>query len=162
MGGISGIVLLHAAVSLIAILSGFAVLIGLARGAQDPRGTRTFLATAIATSITGLLIPVDTVAGTRPAAMIALVVLGLMLIAQYVFAGRGVWRAIYVIGLLASMALLIFAGIAQLFLKFPPLYAMAPKLNEPVFIAAEIAGLLVFVAFGVAILRASRRDAAAP
>jgi hypothetical protein len=159
MSATSVLVLFHAAVSLVAIVSGLVAIMGHIRGAVRPRGTALFLVTAIATSATGLGLPPGAIGGTFEAAWIGLAVLGIMLVALFGFGARGVWRPVYTVGLLFSMLLLVFAGVAQAFLKIPVLHALAPQLNEAPFIAAEVAAVALFLALGILALRAPRTGA---
>lgn len=156
MSAQNALVLFHAFVSLVAIIAGFAVIMGHIRGAQRPRGTAVFLVAAIATSATGLGLPPGVVGGTFEAAWIGLAVLGVMLVALSVFGLRGVWRPVYILGLLFSVLLLVFAGVAQAFLKIPALHALAPQLNEAPFIAAEVAAVVLLVVLGILMFRAPR------
>lgn len=153
------LVLFHAAMSLMAIVSGFMAIAGHVRGAERPRGTAVFLVTAIATSATGLGLPPGTVGGTFEAAWLGLAVLAMMLLALFGFGARGVWRPVYIVGLLFSVLLLVFAGVAQAFLKIPALHVLAPQLNEAPFIAAEVAAVMLIVALGILALRAPRTGA---
>lgn len=159
MSATSVLVLFHAAVSLVAIVSGFIAIVGHVRGARRPSGTTVFLVTAIATSATGLGLPPGTIGGTFEAAWVGLAVLGVMLVALFGFGARGFWRPVYIVGLLLSVLLLVFAGVAQAFLKIPALHALAPQLDETPFIAAEVAAVVLFVVLGILALKAPRTGA---
>ncbi len=61
----------------------------------------------------------------------------------------GPWRWIYVVGVVASLYLLIFVTIAQAFLKIPVLNALAPTGAEAPFAVAQVIALIVFIVIGV-------------
>jgi hypothetical protein len=79
--------------------------------------------------------------------------------ARYRFALRGAWRWIYAGGAVASLWLLVFVLIAQVFAKIPALKASAPTQSEPPFAITQIAVLVVFVVIGIV---AARRFHPAP
>lgn len=158
MTATTALVLFHSVVSLVAIVTGFVVLAGHSRGTARPRGTAVFLVTAIATSATGLLLPPGTIGGTFEAAWIGLGVLAVMLVALIGFGARGAWRAAYLAGLAFSLFLLVFAGMAQAFLKIAPLHALAPKLEETPFIMAEAAAAALILWLTVRAFRAEREE----
>lgn len=156
MTSVTVLVLFHAAVSMLAIVSGFVAIAGHIRGIAQPKGTWTFLVSAIATSASGLGLPPGIVSGTFASAWIGLAVIALMLVSLLAFGARGAWRTIYLLGLLFSLLLLVFAGVAQAFLKVPALHILAPQLNEAPFIAAEIATVVLFIVLGILAFRAGR------
>ena len=134
----------HTWLSLIAIVAGFPVAVGLLRGHVSPRWTGVFLSTAFATSATGFGFPFS---GVLPSHIIGAVALVLVVVAGFALYGRmliGLWRGVYAITAMLSFYLLLFVLVAQSFQKVPALRALAPTGSEPPFAIAE--GLL-FVAF---------------
>src|SRR5436190_16597222 len=117
--------LVHVIISLIGIGSGLVVMIGLLTGRQLNGWTALFLASTVATSVTGFFFPFH---GFTPA--IAVGILSLFLLAVAIFAryGRrlaGAWRWIYVVTAMVALYLNVFVLIVQLFQKVPALKALA-------------------------------------
>jgi hypothetical protein len=146
----------HTWLSLIALAAGMVVMIGVIRGRPRPAWTAAFLLTALGTSATGFALPFTGVLPSHIVGGIALVVLAVALLAQYPFRLAGSWGWIYAIAAIASVYLLAFVGVAQAFLKIPALKAIAPTGTEAPFAVAQIAVLVVFVAFAVVAVRNSR------
>lgn len=146
----------HTWLSLIAIATGIVVVFELIRGRDLPWVTALFLATAAATSLTGFGFPFNTVLPSHIVGAVALAVLAATFPARYLFGYAGPWRVIYVIGVVISLYLLMFVGVAQAFLKVPVLQASAPTQSEPPFAIAQLAVLAIFVALGWAALRGGR------
>ena len=147
----------HTWLSLIALFTGFVVLFGMMGGKDRPFWVGLFLLTAVATSATGFGFPFTGVLPSHIVGVAALAVLAVTLPARYHFHKIGHWRWIYVLGVVISLYLLSFVGVAQAFLKVPVLNAMAPTQAEPPFAIAQGAVLLLFVLMGFAALRGSRR-----
>ena len=150
----------HTWLSLIAIAAGIVVIIDLIRGPARPTWTAVFLLTALATSATGFVLPFERVLPSHIVGGIALVVLAVALLAQYRFRLAGAWRWIYAVAAIASVYLLAFVGVAQVFSKIPALHALAPTQSEAPFAVAQLAVLALFVALAVAAVRATRRTIA--
>ena len=136
---------IHVVISLIGILTGLVVLIGLISGRRFNGWTAWFLVTTIATSATGFLFPFH---GVTPAVIVG--VLSLFLLAVAIFARYfrrfvGAWRWIYVVTALIALYLNVFVLIVQLFQKVPSLKALAPTQTEPPFLVAQLSTLLIFV-----------------
>jgi hypothetical protein len=68
--------------------------------------------------------------------------------ARYRFQMVGNWRALYVVSTVTAIYLDWFVFVVQAFLKIPPLHALAPHGNEPVFGVVQGAVLLSFVIAG--------------
>jgi hypothetical protein len=150
----------HTWLSLIAIATGIVVIIDLIRGPARPTWTAVFLLTALATSATGFVLPFEGVLPSHIVGGIALVVLAVALLAQYRFRLAGAWRWIYAVAAIASVYLLAFVGVAQVFSKIPALHALAPTQSEAPFAVAQLAVLALFVALAVPAVRATRRTIA--
>ena len=144
----------HTWLSLIAIASGVVVLAGMFGARLLPLWTGLFLATAVATSVTGYGFPFSGVLPSHVVGAIALVILAVTLTARYGFHLARAWRWIYVAGAVASLYLLVFVAVAQAFGKVPALHALAPTQSEPSFAIAQGVVLIVFVGLGIGAARA--------
>ncbi len=147
---------IHTVLSLGAIVAGFVVVIGMQRRQASPSWIAAFLASAVATSVTGFGFPFDHFLPSHWVGVISLVVLGLAILGHYVFGQSALGRSIYLMGSIIGLYLLVFVLIAQAFLKVPALHALAPTQTEPAFAIAQIAALIVFIILGIAAARASR------
>lgn len=155
--GLEGFTFLHVAISLVALAAGFVVVGGWLSGGQLPRATHLFLWSTVLTNVTGLLFPFS---GLLPSHIVAIISLGLLLIALYAYYARGalgVWRKVFVVASLAALYLNAFVLIVQTFLKNPALAAVAPTQSEPAFVAAQALTLLTFLLLGYAAVRRSPR-----
>jgi hypothetical protein len=141
--------LIHVALSLIGILSGFAVIYGLLNANRLDGATTVFLSTTVLTSATGFLFPVDHLLPSHVVGIISLVVLGVAVAARYMFHLAGVWRGIYVVCAVLALYLNVFVLVVQAFLKVPALHELAPGGNEPPFLIAQLIVMAVFIALGV-------------
>lgn len=144
----------HTIISFVAIGLGLVVVARLATGSVPPLWTDLFLATAVVTSATGFLFPFERVLPSHVVGGIALVVLAATLLAQRVFHFSGPWRAIYAIGLVASLHLLLFVLVAQAFMKIDALNRLAPTQSEPPFAIAQVILLVAMVWVGFRAVRA--------
>ncbi|CAA0097647.1 Uncharacterised protein [Starkeya nomas] len=149
----------HTWLSLIAIATGFVVLLDLIAGRDRPMWTAIFLATAFGTSATGFGFPFNGVLPSHIVGLAALLVLTVIVPARYHFHRAGRWNAVYVAGVVTSLWLLVFVGVAQAFAKIPVLHALAPTQSEPPFAIAEGIVLVLFVLAGLAAVRGSRLTA---
>ena len=137
--------IVHVVLSLVGIASGLFVLLGLLTGKRADRWTALFLATTVATSLTGFGFPVDHVLPSHVVGVISLAVLAVAIIARYVRHLAGSWRRIYVITAMVALYLNVFVLVVQLFRKVPALEAMAPTQSEPPFAVAQLIVLALFV-----------------
>ena len=146
----------HVVISLIAIVAGILVMIGMLAGQRLPSFTAIFLLFTILTSATGFLFPVAQLMPSHVIGIISLLLLAFACIALYGQKLAGWWRSIYVITALLSLYLNVFVLVIQAFLKISPLSAIAPgnPPTGPVFAAVQ--GLLL-VAFAALIFVAWRR-----
>jgi len=142
------LVLFHTALSLVGIASGLIVLYGLLTAKRMPGMTGVFLLTTIATSATGYLFQRDHVLPSHIVGALSLVILAITCAALYSFKLRGIWRAVYVVGAVASLYLNVFVLVAQAFLKVPALHTLAPTGAEPPFAIAQGIVLVLFVVLG--------------
>ena len=143
------LVMLHTAISLIAIVAGLIVLQGLLTSNRLPATTFVFLLATAATSITGFVFfERDRILPSHVTGIIALAVLMPTLYAIYAARLFGIWRTVYVVGAVVSLYLNVFVLVVQAFLKLPALHALAPQGTEPPFVVAQGAVLLAFVIAG--------------
>jgi hypothetical protein len=145
--------LVHVAISLAGIASGFVVLYGFLVSPRLSRWTGTFLATTVATSVTGFLFPVDHVTPGHVIGVLSLIVLGVALYALHAGHLTGVWNAAFVVSSVVSQYLNFFVLVVQLFMKVAVLRELAPTQSELPFVATQLLVLATFVALGVVAVR---------
>jgi hypothetical protein len=160
--GLTILTIVHVALSLAGIFSGFVVLYGLITAHRLDRWTAFFLATTVATSVTGFLFPITGITPAIVLGVISLIVLAIALVGRYCFQLAGAWRPAYVVGAVMAQYLNVFVLIAQLFLKVPALNALAPNGSEPPFLITQSIVLAIFVVFGVASVIRFRAPAVGP
>jgi glucose-6-phosphate-specific signal transduction histidine kinase len=141
--------LLHVLISLVGIASGFVVLFGLVAGKRLEGWTALFLATTVATSVTGFGFPFDHLLPSHKVGFISLVVLAVAIAARYAFHMRGAWRRVYVVSAVLALYLNVFVGVVQSFLKIPALNALAPKQTEPPFVVSQGIVFVLFVVLAI-------------
>lgn len=148
--------LFHVAISLVGILSGLVVLYGLLTANRMRGTTLLFLATTVATSVTGYFFHRDHIMPSHIVGAVSLLFLCAAIVALYTFRLRGVWRVAYVASAVASLYLNVFVLIVQAFGKVPFLHALAPNGSEPPFIVVQVIVLVAFVVLGFAAVRRFR------
>jgi hypothetical protein len=141
---LSAFTLFHVVLSLVGIGAGFVVVYGLLTSRRFDGWTMLFLATTIATSVTGFFFPFKEFLPSHAVGIISLFILAIAVLARYRFGLAGGWRRTYVITAVIALYLNVFVLIVQLFLKVPPLRAIAPTQTEPPFKIAQLAALVVF------------------
>jgi len=140
---------IHILLSLTGIGTGLIVVFGLLTGQRLNGWTVLFLATTVATSVTGFLFPFHQLLPSHKVGIPSLVVLALVILARYAFHLGGPWRRIYVIGAVAALYLNVFVSVVQAFLKVPALKTLAPTQQEPPFLVAQLAVLVIFIGLAV-------------
>jgi hypothetical protein len=140
--------LLHVVISLVGIVSGLVVLLGLLRGRRLDRWTLVFLASTVATSATGFGFPFQRFLPSHAVGIVSLIALALAIYGRYPRRLEGAWRWVFVIGAVLSLYLNVFVLVVQLFLKVPVLAALAPTQSEPPFQLTQLAVLAIFGALG--------------
>ena len=146
----NALILFHVALSLGGIFAGFFVVAGMISAKPCHRGwTALFLATTVATSMTGFLFPYNGFTPALGTGIVSMVVLTVALFALYGRHLAGVWRGTYVVNAVLALYLNFFVLIVQLFLKVPALKELAPTQKEPPFAIAQGAALGLFTVLGV-------------
>jgi len=148
--------LVHVLISLIGIGSGLVVLYGLLTRKRFAAWTALFLATTVATSVTGFGFPFHKLLPSHVVGMISLVVLALAITARYLFHLAGAWRRVYIIVAVFALYLNVFVAIVQAFEKTPVLKALAPTQKELPFVATQLLFMGTFIVLGVLAVKRSR------
>lgn len=141
--------LLHVAISLIGIVSGFVVVFGMIGGKRLDGWTALFLTTTVLTSVTGFLFPFHKLMPSHIVGSISLLVLAVAIVARYPRHLNGGWRWIYAVSAVIAFYLNFFVLVAQSFAKIPALKAMAPTQSEPPFAITQLVVLAAFVVLGI-------------
>jgi hypothetical protein len=141
--------LVHVLISLAGIFTGFVVLAGLIAGKRLDGWTRLFLATTVATSVTGFFFPFNGFTPAHAFGILSLILLSVALYARYPRRLDGAWRKTYVITAVISLYLNVFVGVVQAFQKVPVLKALAPTQTEPPFKLTQLVVLALFIVLGV-------------
>ncbi len=149
---------IHVLLSLVGIGSGFAVMYGLLTGKRLNGWTVLFLATTVATSVTGFGFPFDHLLPSHKVGIISLLVLAVAIYGRYARHLAGAWRWIYVVCAAIALYLNCFVAVVQAFLKVPALKALAPKQTEPPFLVAQIIVLALFIVLAIAAAKRFRND----
>jgi hypothetical protein len=157
---LSAFTTLHVIISLVGIVSGLAVVIGMLMSERPGGITALFLLTTVLTSATGFLFPADKLLPSHIVGIISLVVLAIALLALYAFHLAGAWRWIYVVTALLALWFNCFVGVAQSFQKVAVLHPLAPNGNEPPFVIAQVALMAIFIVIGVFAVRRFQPTAA--
>jgi hypothetical protein len=146
--------LVHVLISVIGIVTGLFVLLGMLNGKRFDQITALFLATTALTSITGFGFPFEQLLASHVLGIISLATLALAIPARYMFGMRGIWRTVYVVGAMIALYLNLFVFIVQSFEKIPGLKALAPTQKEAPFVATQLA---VLVALAILTFIATRK-----
>ncbi len=148
--GMTPLTFAHVAISLIGIASGFVVVWGLLTARRLDGWTILFLATTVATTVTGFLFfPLDRLLPSHVLAAISLVVLVIAIIARYPRHLAGVWRRIYSVCAVIALYLNFFVLIVQSFFKAPAFHDLAPNQTELPFVMTQLVALALFALLAV-------------
>jgi hypothetical protein len=147
---------LHVIISLIGIASGLLVVLAMLGAKRAPAMTAIFLATTVATSVTGFMFHFASFGPPEIVGAISLVVLALAVLALYSYKLAGAWRRIYVVTAVLALYLNVFVAVVQTFQKVAFFHTLAPTQTEPPFAVAQGIVLLAFIAIGVAAARKFR------
>ena len=140
--------IIHVAISVAAIASGFVVLFGMIANKRLNGWTAFFLTTTVATSVTGFGFPIKGMTPGIAFGVISLVVLSVVSYARYRRHLAGFWRTVYVIGAVFAFYLNFVVLIVQSFQKVPALKALAPTQSEAPFMAVQLISLVTFIVLG--------------
>ena len=139
----------HVAISLVGIGSGLVVLFGLLKGKNFRGWAGLFLATTVATSVTGFGFPVEHFLPSHGVGILSLIALVGAIAALYRFRLAGGWRRTYVICAVVALYFNCFVLVVQSFEKVDALKALAPTQSEPPFAIAQLVVLALFVFAGI-------------
>jgi hypothetical protein len=140
---------LHVIITLVAIVSGLVVVIGMLGAHRLPGWTALFLLTTILTSVTGFLFPIHGFTPALGVGGLSCVLLLLALIGLYGKHLAGAWRTVYVVTAIAALYFNVFVLIVQSFEKLSTLNVKAPQVGPPF---AEPANTHFAIAQGVALV----------
>ncbi len=153
---LSTFTLVHVLISLLGIVSGIIVVLGMCSNNRLGGWTGLFLITTILTSLTGFLFPIKAIGPPHIVGLISLLLLIPCLLGLYSFKLTGNWRWIYVTTAVAVLYFNVFVGVVQAFQKIGFLHVLAPKGSEPPFAIAQGLVLLLFVVLAVVAVRKFR------
>ncbi len=135
------------------IASGFGAIAGMLAGRVFQIWTAVFLATTVATSVTGFFFPFRGFLPAHALGIISLVALAIAIYALYARRLVGAWRVSYVVSAVVAQYLNFLVLIVQMFAKVPEMKALAPTQTEPPFMVTQIVALAVFVVLGLLSLK---------
>lgn len=127
--------------SFVGIATGLVVLAGMRVANPLDGWTTVFLATTVATSLTGFFFPFDGFKPSYVVGLLSLIVLGLDYLARYGHGLEGHWRSIHVVSAVVALYFNVFVLVVQAFLTVPALRALAPTQTEAPFKLAQLAVL---------------------
>ncbi len=139
---------LHVQISLLGILSGLLVVLGMFGGKERPLLTAFFLITTALTSITGFMFPFKGVTPGILIGAISLVMLAASAYARYGAKMIGGWRRTYVVTAVIALYFNMFVLLVQSFEHVPALHAMTPTGREWPFKVSQAALLVLFIFIG--------------
>ena len=157
MSALAAFTLFHVALSLVGIVAGFVAMFGWLRHQALERWTLVFLTTTLATSLTGFFFPFVQFLPSHAVGIVSTLIVPVAMLGRYRYGLAGHWRWLYTVSSVAALYLNSFVLVVQLFLKVPPLHALAPTQTEPAFLAAQLATLAFFIWLGVATTLQSKR-----
>ena len=141
--------LVHVILSLIGIVSGAIVVVGMVGAKRLEGWTALFLVTTVATSVTGFFFHSASFGPPHVIGVVSVVVLAIAILALYAYGLAGPWRWLYVAGAVLALYLNVFVGVVQAFQKLSFLQPLAPTQSEPPFLIAQLAVMAVFVVLGI-------------
>jgi hypothetical protein len=141
--------LVHVAISLVGIGTGFVVFYNMLLGRESHRWTWIFLVTTILTSVTGFGFPATKVTPGHVFGVLSLIALSLAVYGKYWQHLTGGWRATYVATALFAQYLNVVVLIVQSFQKVPSLHALAPVGNEAPVLVVQLLTLAIFIFVGL-------------
>ncbi len=145
----SFLTMVHVALSLIGIATGFLVIFQMIGGKPLGGLNAVFLVTTILTSVTGFLFPITKVTPGLVIGTISLVVLAIALFALYSRKLAGGWRTVYVVTAVMAQFFNVLVLIVQSFMKIGVLHAMAPTGEEAIVKIVQVCALVLCIVLGV-------------
>jgi hypothetical protein len=145
--------LFHVALSLIGILSGLVAVFGFLTARILRAWNLLFLVTTIATSVTGFFFPFHGITPGIILGIVSLIDLAIAVVAYSKRWTRTSWIKTYIVTAFIAEYLNVLVLIVQSFQKITPLHMFAPKGNEPIVAATQLAALVVFIILAVIALR---------
>ena len=152
----------HVLLSLIGIFSGLVVLFGLCTANPMNGWTLLFLATTLATSVTGFFFPIHGFTPGLGVGTLSIFILAVTIVARYGFHLAGAWRWLYVVGAVAALYFNSFVLVVQAFLKIPLLHALAPTGSGPIFALAQGVALAFYLVTGYVAVKRFRLAVPSP
>jgi hypothetical protein len=146
--GMTTFTAVHVLLSLIGILAGLVVLLGLLTSNLMNGWTVLFLATTFATSVTGFFFPIRGFTPALGVGILSVFILAVTIAVRYGFGLTGASRWVYVVGAVAALYLNSFVLVVQSFLKIPVLHTLAPSGSEPAFTVTQGIVLVFYVVTG--------------
>lgn len=135
----------HVILSLLGIVVGLIVLLGMLGGKLYRLLTALFLLSTALTSITGFLFPFHGMTPGIILGILSLIALLIAITALYMGKLEGAWRGTFVISSAVALWFNFFVLIAQSFAKIPALKAIAPTQASPAFGITQLVVLIVFI-----------------
>lgn len=135
----------HVTISLVAILTGLVMMVGLLTARRLDSWTAIFLFFTVLTSLTGFLFPFHGFTPAIGVGIVSLVLLAVAIFARYKKRLARGWRWIYTVTAMFSLYLNVFVLIVQLYQKVPSLRALAPTQTEAPFLVTQLVTLLLFL-----------------
>jgi hypothetical protein len=151
--GMPAFTAVHVLLSLLGIGSGLVVLWGLCSAKPMNGWTALFLASTLATSLTGFFFPFHGFTPGLAVGVLSTAVLIPTLSARYLRHLRGAWRGVYVVGAVVAFYFNAFVLVVQSFLKISALHALAPTGSEPAFVLVQAVVLLFCFVAGLLAIR---------
>lgn len=144
---------IHTAISVVALLLGLVAIGGLLTGRSLPAVDWPYLATSVATSVTGFGFPFVKFLPSHGVGILSLIALTVAIYARTAGKLQGGWRWKYAVSMTVSVYFLVFVAVAQAFIKVEVLRASAPTQAEPPFALTQAGVLLLFLLLGVGAAR---------
>jgi len=146
--GVSSLQTFHVLISVVGIVSGFAVVSGLLSSSRMSTLTAIFLLTTLLTNLTGFLFPFKGFTPAIGVGIVGTIIVAVCLAARYLKRMENGWRGAYVVTAVLSLYFNLFVLVVQLFQKVPALNAYAPTGSEPPFAVVQGLVLLACLAAG--------------
>jgi hypothetical protein len=150
---------LHVVLSLVGMLAGAIVVVGMLGSRRLPVWSFVFLATTALTSISGFMFPVDGLVPPHVIGAVSLLALAAAAVALYAGQLAGSWRSAYVIGVFVGLYLNVVIGVVQAFGKLQSLQSLAPTPAALPHLVVQVVVLLIFVALGIMAAKSFRPEA---